>query len=66
MSKSVSVMLLFGSRSAGGERRLLVRRGIHSLSWQRVGWFAIGGVVLFVYGWTVNRPPWNFGELLGL
>jgi len=44
----------------------LVRRGIHSLSWQRVGWFAIGGVVLFVYGWTVNRPPWNFGELLGL
>jgi small multidrug resistance family-3 protein len=23
-------------------------------------------VVLFVYGWTVNRPPWNFGELLGL
>ena len=23
-------------------------------------------IVLFLYGWTVNSPPWNFGRLLGL
>ena len=66
MSKFASVLLLLLAAllEAGGD--WLVRKGIHTLSWQRVGWFAIGAVVLFVYGWTVNRPPWNFGELLGL
>ena len=49
---------------AGGD--WMVRRGIHAPSWQRVTWFAAGGALLFVYGWTVNRPPWDFGELLGL
>jgi len=28
--------------------------------------FAIAAVVLFGYGWTVNAPPWDFGQLLGL
>jgi len=23
-------------------------------------------VVLSLYGWTVNSPPWDFGKLLGL
>jgi small multidrug resistance family-3 protein len=23
-------------------------------------------VVLFGYGWLVNRPPWSFGSLLGV
>jgi drug/metabolite transporter superfamily protein YnfA len=66
MSKLASVLLLFVAAllEAGGD--WLVRKGIHTLSWQRVAWFAVGAVVLFVYGWTVNRPPWNFGELLGL
>jgi small multidrug resistance family-3 protein len=66
MSKFTSVLLLLVAAllEAGGD--WLVRKGIHALSWQRVGWFAVGAVVLFVYGWTVNRPPWNFGELLGL
>ena len=66
MSKHLSVLLLLSAAllEAGGD--WLVRKGIHTLSWQRVGWFAIGALVLFVYGWTVNRPPWNFGELLGL
>ena len=22
--------------------------------------------MLFLYGWTVNTPPWDFGRLLGL
>jgi len=28
--------------------------------------FVAGAVILFLYGWTVNRPPWDFGRLLGL
>jgi len=49
---------------AGGD--WVIRRGMHAFSWQRVLWFAMGAAVLFAYGWTVNRPPWSFGELLGL
>lgn len=66
MSKFVAIglLLLAALLEAGGD--WLVRKGIHTASGQRVGWFALGAVVLFVYGWTVNRPPWNFGELLGL
>jgi drug/metabolite transporter superfamily protein YnfA len=66
MSKfaSVSLLLLAALLEAGGD--WLVRRGIHTASWQRLVWFGVGAAVLFLYGWTVNRPPWNFGELLGL
>src|SRR5271165_664148 len=66
MSKFASVLLLLVAAylEAGGD--WMVRKGIHTFSWQRGAWFAIGAAVLFAYGWTVNRPPWNFGELLGL
>ena len=66
MSKFVALLLLLLAAllEAGGD--WLVRKGIHTLSWERVVWFVVGGAVLFIYGWTVNRPPWNFGELLGL
>ena len=66
MSKNLSVLLLLLAAllEAGGD--WLVRKGIHTPSWRHVAWFAIGGLLLFVYGWTVNRLPWNFGEVLGL
>jgi hypothetical protein len=66
MSKYVALVLLLGAAllEAGGD--WLVRRGLHAAAWRRAAWFAAGAVVLFAYGWTVNRPPWNFGELLGL
>ena len=44
----------------------MVRQGILASAWRRAGWFLIGAATLFAYGWIVNRPPWKFGELLGL
>ena len=66
MSRYVSVVLLLGAAllEAGGDWS--VRVGMRASSWQRALWYAIGAAVLFAYGWTVNRPPWKFGELLGL
>lgn len=66
MSKPVSILLLLIAAllEAGGDA--IVRKGISASSWQRALWFLIGGAVLFGYGYTVNRPPWKFGELLGL
>src|ERR1017187_1227146 len=66
MSKFASVLLLLLAAllEAGGD--WLVRKGIHTLAWQRTGWFAVGAGVVFVYGRPGNRPPWNFGARLGL
>jgi len=36
-------------------------------SWAtRGGLFALGALVLFAYGLTVNAPAWDFGRLLGI
>jgi hypothetical protein len=32
----------------------------------RVVFFVSGAVVLALYGFTVNSPPWDFGKLLGI
>jgi hypothetical protein len=32
----------------------------------RVLFFFFGSVVLVLYGFTVNTPPWDFGRLLGV
>ena len=66
MSKLTSILLLFGAALLEAIGDSIVRKGLHAVSWPRIGWFALGAAVLFFYGWTVNRPPWNFGELLGL
>jgi drug/metabolite transporter superfamily protein YnfA len=29
-------------------------------------WFAVGALILALYGFLVNQPPWDFGRLLGL
>jgi hypothetical protein len=67
MSRTTAILMLFFAAvlEAGGDA--ILRAGLHkNLVWQRTLLFALAGVVLFAYGWTVNSPPWDFGKLLGL
>jgi small multidrug resistance family-3 protein len=67
MTRTSVILVLFAAAvlEAGGDA--VVRFGLRSRApWQRVLLFAAGAVVLFAYGWTVNRPSWDFGKLLGL
>ena len=60
-----SILLVCALLEAGGDA--LARKGIHAGTLaSRVGLFAAAAVVLFSYGWLVNRPPWSFGSLLGI
>jgi drug/metabolite transporter superfamily protein YnfA len=59
------LLLLAACLEAGGDA--LVRLGLHHDSGiVRIGLFFAGAVVLFVYGLSVNAPPWDFGRLLGV
>jgi drug/metabolite transporter superfamily protein YnfA len=61
----LATLLLAALLEAGGDA--LVRSGLHGATMQaRVGFMAMGAVVLFAYGVTVNLPPWDFGRLLGV
>jgi drug/metabolite transporter superfamily protein YnfA len=63
---AIIVTLLFAAiLEASGDA--LVRSGMHAEQpWRRACFFGVAMIVLFLYGWTVNSPPWNFGRLLGL
>lgn len=67
MTRATTIAILFTAAllEAGGDA--LVRFGLRSaIPWQRALLFAVAALILFAYGWTVNRPPWDFGKLLGL
>jgi hypothetical protein len=34
-------------------------------TWRRALLFGAATIILFLYGWTVNSPPWDFRRLLG-
>ena len=62
---AVLILILAALLEAGGDA--ILRSGLHSATlWRRALLFAVAAAVLFAYGWTVNRPPWDFGKLLGL
>lgn len=64
-TSAVLILLMAALLEAGGDA--IVRAGLHSAaSSKRALLFALAALVLFAYGWTVNRPPWDFGKLLGL
>ena len=67
MSLPVTLIILFVAAllEAGGDA--LVRNGLHaSANLSRIGFFLFGGFILFAYGYVVNKPPWDFGRLLGV
>jgi drug/metabolite transporter superfamily protein YnfA len=68
MNNAVILLLLTlaATLEAGGDA--LARTALHSqaLPLIRIGLFAAAALVLFIYGVTVNLPPWDFGRLLGV
>ncbi len=58
------LLFLAACLEAGGDA--LVRLGLHGNGAARIGLFSVGAAVLFVYGLSVNAPPWDFGRLLGV
>jgi small multidrug resistance family-3 protein len=67
MSRVTAFLILLACAllEAGGDA--LARKGMHAgTAANRVGLYAAAAVVLFAYGWLVNRPPWSFGSLLGI
>jgi drug/metabolite transporter superfamily protein YnfA len=67
MSRTLSlfVLLLAAVLEAGGDA--LIRSALHtSTTATRLPFFAFGAVMLFSYGYLVNRPPWDFGRLLAI
>lgn len=64
----VSILLMLTLAAvleAGGDA--LARTALHAHGLPvRVGLFGAAALVLFIYGVTVNLPPWDFGKLLGV
>jgi small multidrug resistance family-3 protein len=65
LSVTLLLLLLAAFLEAGGDA--FVRLGLRSTAAApRLLFFLAGAAVLFLYGWTVNTPPWDFGRLLGV
>src|SRR5260370_31991576 len=67
MSRNTAILVLLfaATLEAGGDA--VIRVGLHAnTTWHRYALFPVAAVILFIYGWTVNAPPWDFGKLLGL
>lgn len=59
------ILTLCAFLEAGGDA--LARKGMHATAFgQRLAFYLAAALVLFAYGWLVNRPPWSFGALLGV
>ncbi len=62
---SIAILLLAAILEASGDA--IIRKALYSpAQWTRMGLFLAGAAVLFAYGYAVNAPAWNFGNLLGL
>ena len=67
VTRATTVFILFLAAALEASGDAILRAGLHSAAlWRRALLFTVAAGVLFAYGWTVNRPPWDFGKLLGL
>lgn len=67
MTLGISILTLAFAAALEASGDAVIRLGLHqSEALRRVMLFVCGAAILFAYGWTVNRPPWDFGRLLGL
>ena len=67
MSRTLSLLVLLFAAvlEAGGDA--LVRSSMHASSvTARLSLLTLGAIVLCAYGYAVNRPPWDFGRLIGI
>jgi small multidrug resistance family-3 protein len=65
--QSTTLLLLFTAAlmEAGGDA--IVRAGLRATDLKtRAMFFIAGAIVLFLYGYLVNAPSWDFGRLLGV
>jgi len=61
----LAILLVAAVLEAGGDA--LIRNGLQtSATTTRLTSFALGALVLFSYGYVVNKPAWDFGRLLGV
>jgi drug/metabolite transporter superfamily protein YnfA len=61
----IGILLLAALFEAGGDA--IVRKALHMpAGLSRLLAFGSGAVVLFLYGYMVNAPDWDFGRLLGV
>ena len=61
----LAILLAAAVLEAGGDA--LIRNGLQtSATATRLTSFALGALVLFSYGYLVNKPAWTFGRLLGV
>lgn len=64
-SFAMMVLLLAACLEASGDA--LMRVGLRSPTFARTAlFFVLGGMLLAVYGYVVNSPPWDFGRLIGV
>ncbi len=63
-SMAMVVLLCAACLEAGGDA--LMRVGLRSPTHARAAlFFILGGLVLTFYGYAVNAPAWDFGQLIG-
>jgi drug/metabolite transporter superfamily protein YnfA len=67
MSLWIALPILFAAALLEASGDALIRFGFRTqTSAGRAAFFALGALVLFGYGYTVNLPAWDFGRLLGV
>src|SRR5579863_5692921 len=66
MSRTTVVLLLALAAflEAGGDA--LIRLGLRRAGFAAFALMGSGAVALFLYGYCVNAPPWEFGRVLGI